>query len=209
MQAKEIQYWNQYYGKDAAVKPPSDFAKVVVEHMEKDKQLIDLGCGNGRDSMFFCKNGIKVTAVNSSQAAIELFDKSMPILALCDDFVETNALKCMEYDYCYARWSIHAISKVQQDKILPNIYNALKAGGLFFSESRTINDVKCGQGTPLGENEYYADQHYRRFLDPAAFIAQLKDIGFEIRHVDESDKFSVMGDDSPTLIRVIAKKPIV
>jgi SAM-dependent methyltransferase len=207
MHSKDVIYWNEYYGKDRAPKPPSDFAKFAMEHMQKGKLLIDLGCGNGRDSIFFCSSSLKVTAVDSSKGAIESFDKNIPILAICDDFIKTNALNCVDYDYCYARWSIHAINKSQQDELLPNVYRSLKSGGLFFSESRTINDVKYGQGEPLGEYEFFADDHYRRFLDPEAFLEQLRQIGFEIVHFEESDKFSVMGDDSPTLIRVIAKKP--
>ena len=175
--------------------------------MQPGKMLIDLGCGNGRDSMFFCRNGLKVTAVDSSQGAIESFDENMPIFAVCNNFIKTKALKCIDYDYCYARWSIHAINKEGQDELLPNIFYSLKKGGLFFSESRTINDVKYGQGESLGLHEYICDHHYRRFLDPDAFIEQLKNTGFEIIYCEESDSFSVMGDDSPMLIRVIAKKP--
>ena len=155
---------------------------------------------------FFCSNGIKVTAVDSSKGAIKSFDKNMPILAICDDFVKTNALRCIKYDYCYARWSIHAINKAQQDALLPNVYHALKNGGLFFSASRTINDAKYGQGEPREQHEFFADNHYRRFIDPEAFLEQLTEIGFEIAYSEESDKFSVMDNDSPTLIRVIAKK---
>ena len=207
MQANtDVHYWNDYYGKDAAPKPPSDFAKFVLEYIRPNKKLVDLGCGNGRDSMFFSQNGLKVTAIDSSKGAIESFDKSIPIFAVCDDFVKTNAFRCIDFDYCYARWSIHAINQVQQDELLPNVYGSLKNGGLFFSESRTINDVKCGQGKSLSKYEYIADDHYRRFLDPDKLIAQLKEIGFEIIYCEESDNFSVMGNDSPTLIRIVAKK---
>jgi len=199
-------YWDKYYGDDLAPKPPSDFAKFACEYMDAGKMLIDLGCGNGRDSRFFCRSGLKVTAVDLSVAAIESFSKAMPILAICDDFVKTNALSCVDYDYAYARWSIHAINKAQQDELLPNIYKSLKHGGLFFSESRTINDEKYGQGEPLGEHEFIADEHYRRFLDPDDFLAMLRNIGFEIVHCEESDRFSVMNGDAPTLIRVVAKK---
>jgi len=205
-QRTDTPYWNKYYGNDMAPKPPSDFAKYVLEFVEPDRMLIDLGCGNGRDSIFFCRNGLKVTAVDLSQGAIASFRKSMPIFAVCDDFVKTHALRCVDYDYAYARWSIHAINKAQQDELLPNVYHALKNGGLFFSESRTINDEKYGHGEELGEHEFIFDEHYRRFLDPDAFLNQLKNIGFEIVAYEESDQFSVMNGDAPTLIRVVARK---
>jgi ubiquinone/menaquinone biosynthesis C-methylase UbiE len=203
----DVSYWNAYYRGDFAPKPPSDFSQFVLEHIEPGKTLIDLGCGNGRDSVFFCHNGLKVTAVDSSKEAIDSLDETLPILAICDDFVTTKAFDAHSYDYCYARWTIHAISQTQQDELLPNIYRSLKRGGLFFSESRSINDEKCGQGKPLGEHEYICDNHYRRFLDPEALLEQLESIGFKIVYFKESDSFSVMGDDSPMLIRVIAAKP--
>jgi len=203
----EDNYWNEYYKSDNAPKEPSGFAKFALTYMKADRKLIDLGCGNGRDSVFFSKNRLKVTAVDSSQEAINTVDTtSMPIFGVCDDFVSTKALFCVDYDYCYARWSIHAISQKQQDELLPNVYKSLKSGGLVFIEVRTINDSKFGQGEQLGCNEFFYDGHYRRFIEPESLIMQLKNTGFEIMYTEESDGFSKVNDDNPTLIRVIAKK---
>jgi SAM-dependent methyltransferase len=174
--------------------------------LQPGKKLIDLGCGNGRDSKFFCHNGLKVTAIDSSKKAIDSFEESLPIFAVCNDFVKTKALSCLDFDYCYARWSVHAINLAQQNVLLPNLYRSLKNGGLFLSESRSINDKKYKQGKPLGMYEFFCDGHYRRFLDPVAFLEQLESVGFEIIFFEESDRFSVMGEDSPTLIRTVAKK---
>ena len=178
----------------------------ALGYMQADNKLIDLGCGNGRDSVYFCSKGIKVTAVDSSKDAIAAFDGTMPIFAVCDDFVTAKALFCVDYDYCYARWSIHAINQEQQDELLPNVYNALKRGGFFFAEARTIDDVKYGQGKQLGVHEFFSDNHYRRFIDPAQFTAQLESLGFEIVFCEQSDAFSVVGDDAPMLVRVVARK---
>ena len=35
------------------------------------KSLIDIGCGNGRDSIFFSKNNFHVTGIDISQKAIK------------------------------------------------------------------------------------------------------------------------------------------
>lgn len=203
-----MQYWDGYYNNDRKdISQPSDFAKFAMGQMQSDKKLIDLGCGNGRDSMYFCQNGIMVTAVDSSKSAIESIDRhGMDIFAVCNDFVITKALKCIDYDYCYARWSIHAINQVQQDTLIPNIHHALKKAGLLFIEVRTVSDVKYGQGECIGKHEYFCDNHYRRFIEPDSLLNQLKDNGFEIISSEESDGFSVVGDDSPTLLRLVAKK---
>ena len=201
-----INYWNEYYKSDNAPRQPSDFAEFSVKYMKPDKKLIDLGCGNGRDSIYFCVNGSKVTAVDSSINAIESIDKSLPIFAVCDDFVTAKALFCVDYDYCYARWSIHSISQPQQNELFQNVYKALKEGGLFFIEARTVNDSKYVQGEKLGINEYFFDDHYRRFIDPDLFKTQLETTGFEIIYIEESDGFSVVNDNTPALVRIVAEK---
>jgi len=203
----DVQYWDKYYNaKPQDISQPSDFAKFAMTYMQPSKKLIDLGCGNGRDSVFFCRSGLKVTAVDSSKGAIDSFDSGLPIFAICDDFVTTKALTCIDYDYCYARWSIHAIKKVQQDELLPGIYHALNNNGLLFIEARTINDVKYGKGKSLNEHEYIFDSHYRRFLDPDAFVDQLTTVGFNILFCKEANSFSVIDGDAPMLIRIVAKK---
>jgi len=206
-QTVESSYWDHYYKSSSVQKEPSDFARFSITYMQPDRKLIDLGCGNGRDSIFFCTNGLKVTAIDSSRDAIEIVNTaSMPIFSVCDDFVATKALFCVDYDYCYARWSIHAINQNQQNELLPNVYRSLKIGGLFFLETRTINDNKFGKGEQLGVNEFFNDGHYRRFADPELLRRQIEDIGFKIVYFNESDRFSVVGEDRPTLLRVIAKK---
>lgn len=199
-------YWDKYYESAKAPKPHSDFAEFAMQYMEKNKKVIELGCGNGRDSIFFCDCGLKVTAVDSSKMAIASIDKSKAIFSVCDDFVTAKALFCVDYDYCYARWSIHSITLDQQTELFHNIYGALKEGGLLFIEARTINDAKYGLGEKLGTDEYFYDNHYRRFMRPDLLIEQLKNIGFEISCSMESDRFSILGTDSPTLIRLVAKK---
>ena len=202
----EKKYWDDYYQSGRAINLPSDFAKFALGYMQPNMKLIDLGCGNGRDSAFFCKAGLKVTAVDSSKTAIAAFDESMPIFAVCDDFVTAKALFCVDYDYCYARWSIHAINQAQQDELLPNVYNALKKDGLFFIEARTIYDAKYGQGERISVNEFIYDNHYRRFIDPDLLALNLISVGFEIDYSTQSDAFSVVNGDAPTLVRIIARK---
>ena len=39
--------------------------------VQKGKSILELGCGNGRDSFYFAKNGLNVTAIDASNAVIE------------------------------------------------------------------------------------------------------------------------------------------
>jgi tellurite methyltransferase len=59
-------YWSDYYSKDRQKKQPSLFAQHILEHHigHKKTALIELGCGNGRDSIYFGEKGINVVAVD-------------------------------------------------------------------------------------------------------------------------------------------------
>jgi len=204
----DVVYWDEYYSRaPKEISEASDFAKFALEYMKSEKTIIDLGCGNGRDSLYFFSYGLKVTAIDSSKSAIaNIESKHLPIFALCDDFVKTKVLDCIEYDYCYARWVIHAINQTHQDEFIPKIYNMLKKGGLFFAEVRTVRDEKYGKGESLGKHEFLFDNHYRRFIEPDKLINQLQNTGFEVLYGEESDAFSVMADDTPTLLRLVVQK---
>ena len=69
---KIISYWNSYYNKKIKFKE-SSFARFVFKFISgsKKKKLIDIGCGNGRDSIFFSKKGYTVTGIDISKTAIK------------------------------------------------------------------------------------------------------------------------------------------
>ncbi len=55
----DVPYWNQYYKKGEAPSEGSTFAASVLCHIDKEHDLLELGCGNGRDAFFFSRNGVK------------------------------------------------------------------------------------------------------------------------------------------------------
>ena len=69
-------YWNTYYNKKLELDYPSNFARDIVKNLKKGSVLIDLGCGNGRDSLFFAENGLNVIAIDMSEAAITKLRKT-------------------------------------------------------------------------------------------------------------------------------------
>lgn len=53
---RDREYWNSVYKKNFIDIKPSDFARSVINDMLlRDGGVLELGCGNGRDSLFFYK----------------------------------------------------------------------------------------------------------------------------------------------------------
>lgn len=71
-----VQKWDKKW-KKRDVERPNNFAVRVLKYIKdkKVKSILDLGCGVGRDSIFFYKNGYDVTALDSSEEALKTLKK--------------------------------------------------------------------------------------------------------------------------------------
>lgn len=206
---RDTQYWNEYYSKNLALEIPSPFAEFVGGYLEKGKSLLELGCGNGRDSLFFASMGIEVTGIDTSDATIENLNLKTDMencYFICDDFVCSPALFVTQFDYCYSRFSIHAINEAQEIEVMRNVYGALKQNGKFFIETRSINDDLFGKGEKAGENAYIYDGHYRRFIVKEDLEKNALSAGFHILYSEENRGFAPLGDVDPPIIRMILQK---
>ena len=211
---RDEEYWNMFYAsamsKTEALSGPSLFAQnMFEEYMEKDKALIELGCGNGRDSVWFAQNGLNVTAIDASEVVIkELQGKSIPgnCTFICDDFVTAESIYQIQYDYCYSRFTLHAINEHQETQILMKAFEMLKKNGYLFIEARSIHDGKFGLGQLVEKNAYICDGHYRRFIDLSELILKLENTGFDIIEQKENDQFAPLKGEDAFCVRVVAKK---
>lgn len=215
---KDTVYWNAYYRKQPSILSTcSSFARDMLSVMKAQevegqdtKYLLDLGCGNGRDSVFFAENGIHVIGIDASNVAIEILEQTHGseehLEFMCDDFVTASVLFHREYDYCYSRFTLHAISERQEQQLIANVYKALKKDGLFMIEARTIHDSIYGLGELVERNAYIYDGHYRRFIDPEEIAEKLIRVGFTIVFSQEGKGFSKMSENDPTLLRLIVKR---
>ena len=206
---RDTSYWNNFYlSTNKEIEKPSLFAEEVMKWIKPGKNLLELGCGNGRDSIYFAHNGINITAIDASHDAIKNLEqqKIKNSYFICDDFVRAPALFTGQYDYCYSRFSIHAITDAQEDDLLHNIFNVLKTGGYFFIEVRSIHDDLYGKGEKVAENAYFYNGHFRRFIKLDEFLDRITSAGFEIAYSAEEKGFAPFGDEDPYVIRVIAQK---
>ena len=204
---RDTDYWNEYYAKNMAVNLPSPFAKFVYEnYLTTGKDLLEIGCGNGRDSIYFASKGITVTAIDASDFIINELNQQnnvKNIKFLCGNFVDSEIIYSQTYDYCYSRFSLHAVSAKQEETLLDNIQKSLKIGGKLFIEVRSIHDELYGKGVEVGRNCFVNNGHFRRFIDKSELEKILNCKGYKVEYSDESREFAPFGDEKPPVIRVI------
>ena len=56
----QIRYWDIYYKNNNVPLEPTSFAKYCLPLIKKKSNFLELGCGNGRDSIFFARNNTKL-----------------------------------------------------------------------------------------------------------------------------------------------------
>ena len=206
----DYQYWDEYYNKDEAPREPSQFAMDILPYLEEDKHLVELGCGNGRDAFYFANNGVNVLAIDQSESSICNLQRNNNyknrIEFIADDFIMSERLKELYYDYVYSRFTIHSITEEEESILLNRIYNTLKIDGLLFIEVRSIKDDIYGLGTKTARNTYIYNEHCRRFIVIEELINKIKRIGFKIILVSEDRGYAMFKDENPIVIRIIAQK---
>jgi SAM-dependent methyltransferase len=227
------EYWDRFYREGGAPTEGSPFAQDVLQVVSKDEPLFELGCGNGRDAIFFAQNGIHVVGCDLSQTSIRQLQKksqeAQHLNFLCEDFTAldapinpellkrnisdsgdastTNGVPLSDYGTVYSRFTLHAIRKEGASRAIKWAFNILKPKGIFLLEARSVLDPLCGQGTKVeGEEDAWINTHYRRFIRKDQLLAELEEVGFTIEKVVESNGLAVYKEEDPVVIRVFARK---
>lgn len=165
MNKKNIKnYWNIFYKKKLIFKE-SSFARFTYNNIPKLKKrkIIDIGCGNGRDSFFFNKKGFDVLGIDISKTAIKennlMSNKELSFLYF--DVEKDTMFK--KFDIIYSRFFIHALSENGEDNFIKLINKIKKRGTLIFLEFRNSNDSIFDKFKDKKHNDFinFGNGHYR------------------------------------------------
>jgi tellurite methyltransferase len=194
------EYWEKYYANEKCEVVPSLFARYVREHViGKDNRnigqfgLIELGCGNGRDALYFASEGLKVYAVDQCREVIEsLVYRTSDIENITFQCADFSRLEDAAYGVVYSRFTLHSISAYQQKQVLTWAFRNLVLGGYLCIEARGQKNELYGKGEPVEEEKdaYIWDNHYRRFLHFEELCQNLVDLGFIILESAEKQGFA-------------------
>lgn len=200
-------HWNEYYTSAHLVFEPSSFALNVSAELKNDCELLEIGCGNGRDAAYFSRLAHRVTALDPSESAIELCKQrysARPIKFQSTTLPEW-AGRAESFDVVYSRFCLHAMTEEEEIRTLDAAFQVLRVNGSIFIECRSINDPLARKGEVISPTERIYG-HYRRFIVFDDLKKRLSDAGFTIESAIESSNLAALGEDNPVVIRIHAKK---
>jgi ubiquinone/menaquinone biosynthesis C-methylase UbiE len=163
-------YWDKKWD-NRQNEPPNNFAKRAFL-LVKDKgykTLLDVGCGIGRDSIFFAKSGFQVTSIDFSKGGIVDLKKkadNQKIKNLTVKQMDITDLKFddKKFDVIYAHLTLHYFDDKTTTQIFDKLYRILKPNGTIFIKCKSTDDALFGQGKKVGEN-MFKKGHTRHFFD--------------------------------------------
>ena len=187
--------WDEIYSNDSAFfgEEPSDFAQKCYGDFKRYdvKRLLELGCGQGRDSIFFASNGLDVYAVDSSKVAIENIKQKMRGKNICLHLSHFEVRQALPFDsshfdavYSHMFYNMRFIDE-ELKFLFKESSRVLKNNGLLYFSVRSDKDVLYNKGKKIDSNIYEINGFQIRFFTKPQIKSFLSN-RFEIKKIEES-----------------------
>lgn len=161
---------------------PNELLQKIYSQLNTGANFLDLGCGQGRDSLFMLQKGFKVDAIDNSQEGINKIKEfiqanNLPIDNInlfCNDIKNFNITK-NKYDITNAFNSLQFLSKKEALKIIEDIKCNIKNNGYVIISGFTVNDPLYKKMNNDGRC-FFESQELRKIFSDFNIIEYKEDI---------------------------------
>ncbi len=171
-------------------------------------RMLELGPGQGRDTLFFAGSGLWVTAADFSRVGLEAIAARSkadrhPIETVVVDARQPLPFPSGSFDACYSHMLFcMALTTEELVSLASEIHRVLRPGGVLVYTVRTVGDEHCGTGIDRGDGMYEHGGFIVHFFSPE-LIERLSE-GFEML-----DSFHFTEGDLPRrLVSVAMRRPL-
>ena len=201
MSSYQRAYWNNLFHenivKNEVRQTPSKLGLKTMEICLKLGliNVLDLGCGQGRDCLFFAKQQLNVTATDASDEAIDFVRKRKEKLGLNNlkifmhNIVTDSVIKNDEFDIVFSNMLFQFFNNDELKEILQNISKWLKPAGLLVCSIKRKGDSYFGKGEKILEG-VYRNGAVRYFRDKNE-IEYLLNSRFSILEINEDEDLEI------------------
>jgi SAM-dependent methyltransferase len=175
---------------------PSYPAKVAANLFKTENKLriLELGSGQGRDSLFYAHGGLNVTVLDYSDAGLREIRKRAEAEGIADtirplvhDVRTPLPFESASFDAVYSHMLYcMALTSTELVALSAEIWRVLVPGGLNVFTVRTKQDAHYGTGIHRGEDMYEVGGFIVQFFDRAKVEAVSQ--GFDIVSVQEFEE---------------------
>lgn len=117
------------------------------------KEVLDLGIGQGRNSIPLKGLGFNVTGVDYSKKCLAICKSTCPTLNLIQSDIRTFNIENNKYDLIQSRFVLQFLHKNDSYKIIQDIKDNIKPNGIVYIYVYSISDPKLEKYTNSSEFE--------------------------------------------------------
>ena len=192
------EHWEETFAEktDMFGASPSEPAKAAVELFKTEgaKTVLELGCGQGRDTLVFARSGFRVYALDYSEVAIRTIREKAEEAGISDliqpfrhDIRNPLPFEDGSLDACFSHMLFcMALTVEDLDFLAGEIRRVLKPGGLNVYTVRHTGDPHYQKGIHRGEDMYEVGGFIVHFFSREKVEKLAK--GFEIVDLQEFEE---------------------
>ena len=129
--------------------------------------ILDFGCGPGRDLAHFKSLGHRAVGLDGSFAFCSMAQEKTGCPVLHQSFLALD-LQETRFDGIFANASLFHIPRQEFPRVLRQLHSALRPGGILFSSN------------PRGSGEDFSGERYGHFMEFGVSSTYLEDAGFKV-----------------------------
>ncbi len=200
---------NEFFGRE-----PSELAVSALPMMKEHgaRTVLELGCGQGRDTWYFARNGLSVTALDYSDTGIcQMQDAAKKegleevVTARVHDARDPLPFPDASFDAVYSHmFFTMEFSEEEVSKMLDDCRRVLRPGGINIYSVRNDHDPHYGKFEPKGKDMWKNPMGFVVHFFTEEKLRELSS-GYELLRIKEFE------DSSPPftkkLYEVVLRKP--
>ena len=145
-----------------------NYQKLLSEFpADQTLDILDFGCGPGRDLCYFSSQGHRPVGLDGSRAFCEMARTNSGCPVLHQSFLSLE-LPSAAFDGVFANASLFHVPSAQLPRVLRELHDTLRSGGILFTSN------------PRGSAEGWSGQRYGHFMEFDVSKNYLQDAGFDI-----------------------------
>ena len=190
---KIISYWSDMYSRPNVFGTgPTKLAKMANDliYDKSIQNILEIGCGQGRDSIFFSEKGYSIETFDISENAITFVNKTKKsfnlknLNAIVHDVTEPFSYSNNFFDFVYSNLALQFFDIDSLEKIFDNIYRVMNDEATILFSTKKKGDKYYDFGTKISEDAYEHKGIIRYFYDKSV-LEHMLEHQFEILRFDD------------------------
>lgn len=200
------------YAMEDWAKKPSIFAQEIRHHFPDYSEMLELGCGQGQDGLWFAElNKIGVLAIDFEQSAIknarlEQINRGIESIAFEQlDLTQPFRYEDDTFDIVYSHLALHYFDSTTTKEIFAEIHRVLKTDGILAFLVNSIHDPEYKTGIKIEDDYFETEGTKKRYFTTES--AQSFANNFEVILCDENgETYKDKAKGVHNLVRYVGRK---